>query len=481
MRPHRPSLHRWSAACAALATAGCAADNLAQTGAGVVDGTITWERPEVGTLIGDGMHRHADHPQVAVTAAHCVDFGTTTRTGSYGRFVVHASTADTQQRFNVDLYRSFGREDAMDVALVHLSIPVPDSARGLAGIARRHPNAGEAITLFGYGCTRRNTSIGTGQERKFQFAQGSGRRGCARATRAGHLLGRAGRRHARQQRLRGRRDGPRHLRRHPRQLQPHHRADRRVRPARARGGRLRTAPPPPLRLAAAASRRRARRRLRRPVPSGCGDYGLDDLVVHRQPDAPPLRVGRHPAGRPAPTAAAWPARGRRRHCRSSSAGERALRPPHRVERLELHRRPPASRCVSGAAPGRRAPRSASRSRRASTTASRARRAAPPPAAPPPRPGDTTGVNTGELCSPANWSNWPSPQRPRAGDVPQRPALGLARDAPVLDHVHRHVPAPTDAHPPHASASAASGLRRPPRRPRRRRPTRWCVRRATWCG
>ena len=65
----------------------CAADwNANETiarGTSVVDGTITWERPEVGTLfIGGGMCTATlITPQVAITAAHCVDFGTTSRPG----------------------------------------------------------------------------------------------------------------------------------------------------------------------------------------------------------------------------------------------------------------------------------------------------------------------------------------------------------------------------------------------------------------
>jgi hypothetical protein len=165
-------LTRWTAVCAALVSSGCAADqSLMQTGSGVVDGAITWERPEVGTIyVGGGMCTATlITPQVAVTAAHCVNFGTTSRPGAYGRFVVHAASDQEQQRFAIDLYRSFGRNDSMDVALVHLSVPVPESVARPAAITRRHPNGGEPVTLFGYGCTRRNTSIGSGQKRKFVF------------------------------------------------------------------------------------------------------------------------------------------------------------------------------------------------------------------------------------------------------------------------------------------------------------------------
>ena len=165
-------------AVAALSLAGCAADAsmnaLVGRGTNVVDGTITWERPEVGTLyIGGGMCTATlITPQVAVTAAHCVDFGSTSRPGSYGRFVIQASATSPQMRYTVDMYRAFGRDEAMDVAIVHLAEAVPVSVATPAAIARRHPDGGDAVTLFGYGCTRRNTSIGSGQKRKFQFAQG---------------------------------------------------------------------------------------------------------------------------------------------------------------------------------------------------------------------------------------------------------------------------------------------------------------------
>ena len=142
----------------------------------VVDGTITWERPEVGTiLIGGGMCTATlITPNVAVTAAHCVDFRTVSRPGSYGRFILQASPSAAQQRYTIDMYRSFGNSDEGDVAVLHLAETVPASIATPAGIAARQPANGEPLTLFGFGCTRRNTSNGSGQKRKFNFAQGQG-------------------------------------------------------------------------------------------------------------------------------------------------------------------------------------------------------------------------------------------------------------------------------------------------------------------
>ncbi len=113
----------------------------AETSDSVVDGTITWERPEVGTIfIGGGMCTATlITPTVAVTAAHCVDFRTVNRPGSYGRFIVQASASSPQQRYDIDMYRSFGTNGDGDVALVHLATAVPGTVASPAGIAaRRH-------------------------------------------------------------------------------------------------------------------------------------------------------------------------------------------------------------------------------------------------------------------------------------------------------------------------------------------------------
>jgi len=66
----------------------------------VVDGTITWERPEVGSIfVGGGMCTATlITPQVAVTAAHCIDFRTADRVGNYGRFVNQAGPSSPQLR-----------------------------------------------------------------------------------------------------------------------------------------------------------------------------------------------------------------------------------------------------------------------------------------------------------------------------------------------------------------------------------------------
>mgnify|MGYP000644449504 CR=1 FL=1 len=42
-----------------------------------------------------------------------------------------------------------------------------------ASLGMAHPPDGSPVTLFGYGCTRRNTSLGSGQKRKFEFPQGA--------------------------------------------------------------------------------------------------------------------------------------------------------------------------------------------------------------------------------------------------------------------------------------------------------------------
>ena len=131
MKPRQRA--RTAALVASLLAPSCAADwndnSIIERTSPVVDGLITWEHPEVGTLfIGGGMCTATlITPTVAVTAAHCVDFGTTSRPGEYGRFIMQASPTSTQQRYTVDRYRSFGRADRSDVALVHLSAAVPDS------------------------------------------------------------------------------------------------------------------------------------------------------------------------------------------------------------------------------------------------------------------------------------------------------------------------------------------------------------------
>jgi hypothetical protein len=161
-----------AALCLALAPAGCAnggADDLGRGSGGVVGGTVTYEHPEVGSISGCTATLVA--PEIVITAAHCLGYGTRTSPGSYGSFVIERGPAE-RYRYTIRRYRSFGSSVGPDdIALIQLAEAVPDSIATPAPMARAYPARGSRVTIYGYGCTRRG---GSSDWRKRRYEHGYG-------------------------------------------------------------------------------------------------------------------------------------------------------------------------------------------------------------------------------------------------------------------------------------------------------------------
>lgn len=94
-------------------------------------------------------------PEVVITAAHCVGFGSELEAGRRGTFTIDAADG-SEQAFTVARYKSFASVlGADDIALMQLAVAVPSRVARPAPLATIRPARGSALTVFGYGCTER--------------------------------------------------------------------------------------------------------------------------------------------------------------------------------------------------------------------------------------------------------------------------------------------------------------------------------------
>jgi len=161
---------------------GCAPDDVAPNGENsntdeVVRGESTFEHPEVGLF--EIRHRSSVGtctatlvaPNVAITASHCVGYGSADSPGNYGTFIVRPAGGG-ELRYGVERYRGFAtRLGPDDVALLRLAQSVPDTIARPAPLATRIPDAGTFLAVYGYGCTYRGGRL-DGAKRRARFAQG---------------------------------------------------------------------------------------------------------------------------------------------------------------------------------------------------------------------------------------------------------------------------------------------------------------------
>jgi hypothetical protein len=127
----------------------------------LVGGTYTYERPEVGSMSIDGGACTATlvGPQLAITAAHCVDYTSRERSAAWGEFEIRTGPSEART-FTITRIAAYMRDPSEvigpdDVALLELDEPVPASLATPAPIARREPAAGSSATIYGYGCQAR--------------------------------------------------------------------------------------------------------------------------------------------------------------------------------------------------------------------------------------------------------------------------------------------------------------------------------------
>jgi V8-like Glu-specific endopeptidase len=150
---------------------------LDEQGEKLLNGTPTFERPEVGRI--SGCTATLVRPNIVITAAHCVDFRSRTTPGNYNTFTIDLGPGNSSS-YPVDLIQvySSGQLGEQDVALMRLSRPVPAEIATPTTIADRAPASGEMATIFGYGCTNRSSQTGTWTKRKFEYSYGTSRNLC---------------------------------------------------------------------------------------------------------------------------------------------------------------------------------------------------------------------------------------------------------------------------------------------------------------
>ena len=171
-------------ACVDPDEAGDAEDDLGTDEEALVGGIATSLRPEVGQFFnGAGSVCTATliAPRVVLTAAHCLSPAYTATTLASGAVFQFTDAGGTVRAYGADRVHSFGTRrweytmfpQTTDVAIVHLTVPVPAGQAMPAQIATRGPYWYELSTIFGYGCTERPGRTGGGAKQAFAFTAGS--------------------------------------------------------------------------------------------------------------------------------------------------------------------------------------------------------------------------------------------------------------------------------------------------------------------
>ncbi len=153
------------------------AEELQERGEKLLNGTPTYERPEVGRI--SGCTATLIRSNIIISAAHCVSYQSRLTPGNYNTFTIDMGPGNSRT-FPVDLIKVYsnGQLGRDDVALLRLSTPVPPDVATPTTIATEAPAAGQPATIFGYGCTNRQNQTGTWTKRKFEYSFGTSRNLC---------------------------------------------------------------------------------------------------------------------------------------------------------------------------------------------------------------------------------------------------------------------------------------------------------------
>lgn len=150
----------------------------------LIDGEFTDIRPEVGYMLLNGGMCTATliRRNVAITAAHCVEYRSADSPGRRLGTLTLEPAGSAPVEFAIDGYKAYsGANDpgVRDVAMLRLSSPVPSAVARPARIASRAPQAGEQILWMGYGCGRRGYhDEHSGRKQKIVFGFGGTDNSC---------------------------------------------------------------------------------------------------------------------------------------------------------------------------------------------------------------------------------------------------------------------------------------------------------------
>jgi V8-like Glu-specific endopeptidase len=128
----------------------------------LLSGTLTRDRPEIGTLDNGSCSATLIAPNWIITAAHCTGHISIFYPSGAFRdrtFSIDPADGSVRQNFAVERVYSLGFPiGSRDIMLMRLATPVPERLARPARIATRVPASGSAITVFGYGCNTTDTT-----------------------------------------------------------------------------------------------------------------------------------------------------------------------------------------------------------------------------------------------------------------------------------------------------------------------------------
>lgn len=176
-------------------------DNNTDGNFALIDGVPTQARPEIGSLFfGRGLCTATlIGPRVAITARHCVGYTTCDDevcASLYNPRVTFENPTLGAQTYRVVAFESYDQNGVVpqdflseqinylnferhdywlsdDVAVMLLERDVPESVAKPAPLLDREAQRGESLTIWGYGCTERETRTGSQTKRYYDFVEGN--------------------------------------------------------------------------------------------------------------------------------------------------------------------------------------------------------------------------------------------------------------------------------------------------------------------
>ncbi len=186
----------WGLGCGEGAADVTEDDQVEESVSAIVGGELTFERPEIGRVYYSGGGPCTGtliHPRVVITAKHCLGYTSCDENCAYPRAGFEFRGKDGRMHiYRFKHFRSFKRDVGFvenreysnfgyysfkpdsyiltdDVSIALLDEPVPAELATPAKLAMGQPEPGRSLTVWGYGCTDRDTKEGSGRKRKASF------------------------------------------------------------------------------------------------------------------------------------------------------------------------------------------------------------------------------------------------------------------------------------------------------------------------